>query len=265
MEALFGMVGLIGLIVTIILYIIKKGSRKRLKKFIIGFSISFIIGVVLTDTENVKNDNKKIVNETEIKEEIVEKPDENVQKIDEKSELKFVNDNNKVKENLDENIKEETMTKEKVEDSKNIQKEIDEIGNKIFGDNYRQTIINWDYDNMIYTEKGDIDEKKSKINHINTEVKLSDGLTQNLMIKSFLLDVSSFLKETKYMDYNTIFIGAKADFFDKFGNSTEYYAVKMDFNKDNVDKINFEKFNFKSLPDIAEVFYLDKSIDYKYK
>ena len=144
----------------------------------------------------------------------------------------------------------------------NLQEKIDKIGKDIYKDNYRSATINWDYENAKYTEDGDIDENQTPISYLNIEVKVADNLTENMIVNGFLMKSVDFLEEIQDIKYDRVFIGGKADFQDTYGNIEELYAIKLELSKSEVDKINFENFNYKDIIKLANVFDLHSSIKY---
>lgn len=94
--------------------------------------------------------------------------------------------------------------------------------------------------------------------------KFSEGaLTGNLEVKSFLMKASSYLEKIKDEDFESVFLGLEADFVDAYGNTSPSNAVKMEINKEDVDKINFENFDYNKLPVIAETFDVHPGVGYK--
>ncbi len=94
--------------------------------------------------------------------------------------------------------------------------------------------------------------------------KFSEGaLTGNLEVKSFLMKASSYLEKIKDEDFESVFLGLEANFVDAYGNTSPSNAVKMEINKEDVDKINFENFDYNKLPVIAETFDVHPGVEYK--
>lgn len=238
MDALFGVIGFIGLIITTLFLTAKKGNKKTLQKLLLLFSAFFIIGLALPNSE----------------------PKEEIKKEEPENEVKKEESENEVEK---EEIEIEKPKKEIIKDNKkNI---VDSIGKEVFGEDYIGSTLNWDYDKAVFKEDGSIDENNTAINSLNIEINLGDNLTENMMIKNFLLKTTKFLDESKSINYNTVFIGAKSDFKDKYGNIDNQYAAKITIDKHEVNKINFNNFNFKDLPAIAETFYVHPGIKYNLK
>lgn len=234
-------------IVYLIVNIIKKKEKKKALILLGSSIVVFIIGgILMPPTNNDKSENKIEVTEpTETK----KSNDKKVQKAANKKETTKATDTT-------EKPKASTIT---------VQSTLDDSGEKVFEKEYRSTKLNWDYGTIKYNEDGSVDEENSVIDYLNIEVELADNLTENMMIKGFLMKVSDFLKETKDINYNRVFIGAKTDFKDKYGNIKEEYAVKIEFSKEEIDKINFKNFSYTNLPDIATTFNVHNGIDYNLK
>lgn len=91
------------------------------------------------------------------------------------------------------------------------------------------------------------------IDRVNVEFKLAPNLTTNLSKEGFLIDCGEFIELTKDIQYNQLFMGAKATFTDQYGNESENYAMKLLIPKSEIDKINFENFNSQNLANIGEL------------
>lgn len=90
---------------------------------------------------------------------------------------------------------------------------------------------------------------------VNVTHKLADNLTTDFMIKGYLRDISDFLEKTKDIkDITAVFVGAKAELLDKYGNTNEQFVLKTQLSKETIDKINFENFDYNNIPDIADEF-----------
>ncbi|WP_100065148.1 hypothetical protein [Miniphocaeibacter massiliensis] len=231
-------IGVISFAATIIFAILikkSKGKKEDNKSFKIGLVISAIVFIVCLINTPDKKDNK-------------DKSNKPTSKTEEKS--------------TEKETKESIASKETEAPFSNKQDTLDKIGIKIFGDDYKNAKMNWDYTTIKYKEDGSIDEENSTIDYLAVDVKLSDNLTENMTIKGFLMKVSDYLKTTIDVNYNRVFIGAKAEFKDQYGNLKEQYAVKIILNKEEVNKINFENFDYKNLPDIAESFDVHNGIKY---
>lgn len=77
------------------------------------------------------------------------------------------------------------------------------------------------------------------------------------------MKASSYLEKIKDEDFESVFLGLEADFVDAYGNTSPSNAVKMEINKEDVDKINFENFDYNKLPVIAETFDVHPGVGYK--
>lgn len=137
--------------------------------------------------------------------------------------------------------------------------ELDEYGKKAFGDGYRKTGILWDIENAKYLDDGSYDADESPIEAINTEVFLSSSLTA-----SFLKDVKDYLEEIKDVDFERVKISGDAMFTDQFGEEKELNAIYITLSKETVDKIKFENFDWKNLPNIADEFHAHQAMSDKF-
>lgn len=235
MDALFGMMGFVGLIVTALFLTAKKGDKKTLQKLLLLFLASFVIGLALPGSKPKEEPTKEVKAEgKEIEKEETEK------------------------------IVKETPKKEVAKERKK-KDIIDSTGKEVFGGDYVGSTLNWDYENATFKQDGSIDEDNSVIDFLNVETSLTDNLTENMMVKNFLLKTVKFLDKSKSTNYNKVFIGAKADFKDTYGNVDKQYAVKITIDKSEVDKINFSEFDYKNLPAIAEEFEVHPGIAFDLK
>lgn len=191
-----------------------KGWSKK-KKIIVGIIVFFVVLSLITPDE--KSDTTTN-NTNTAKTEETKKPEE-------KEEKKKDDDLSK-----DEAI-------EAIAKAESPQEKFDIAGKRAFGENYVST--------EFFGEDG--------IDRVNVEFKLAPNLTKKMTKVGFLLDCGEFIELTKDIQYNQLFMGAKAKFTDEYGNESENYAMKLMIPKSEIDKINFENFNPQNLANIGEV------------
>lgn len=127
----------------------------------------------------------------------------------------------------------------------------DQAGVNAFEEDYISTELN-----------GEKDEDSKTVDDVYIKIDLPENLTNNLIIKSFFEDTKELLEETKDVNYNTITVEAVANFVDQYGEESEGTAIKLDLDKSEVDKINFENFNSDNLANIATAFIIHPDLGY---
>lgn len=192
----------------------KKWSKK--KKIIVGVIVFFILVSLITP--NKKKDTTAD-NANTAKTEETKKPEKE-----------------KKKKKKDDNLSKDEAI-EAIAEAESPQEKFDIAGKFAFGENYVST--------EFFGEGG--------INRVNVEFKLAPNLTTNLAKEGFLIDCGEFIELTKDIQYNQLFMGAKATFTDQYGNESENYAMKLLIPKSEIDKINFENFNSQNLANIGEL------------
>lgn len=96
----------------------------------------------------------------------------------------------------------------------------------------------------------------------NIDVKLADNLTTNMMIDGQLAKTTKLLEKLQGQNLGEVFIGAKTEFSNPYGETSEQYAVKVFINQEDIDRIQFENFYYKNLFDIATV-EIHPGVDYQ--
>lgn len=140
------------------------------------------------------------------------------------------------KKKKDKNLSKEEAI-EAIAEAESPQEKFDIAGRRVFGDNYVST--------QYFGENG--------IDRVNVEFKIASNLTARMVKEGFLQDCGEFIELTKGIQYNQLFMGAKAAFTDQYGNESESYAMKLMIPKSEIDKINFENFDPQNLANIGEV------------
>ena len=192
---------------------IKGWSKKKI--IIVGVIVFFILASLLTPDENT-NSSTDTYNNTKTQE--IEK---SVEKKDKKK---------------DDNLSKDEAI-EAIAKAETPQEKFDIAGKRAFGENYLSTDF----------------FGEDTIDRVNVEFKLAPNLTEKMTKEGFLLDCGEFIELTKDIQYNQLFMGAKAMFTDEYGNESENYAMKLMIPKSEIDKINFENFNPQNLANIGEV------------
>lgn len=134
-------------------------------------------------------------------------------------------------------------------------------GESVFGSDHLSTTVNFDLENPVYDEDGEINEDETMISYVNVQVDFGSYHRQDTLVRVFLRHCKDYLELIQNENYDRVFIGAKAIGEDVYGNQMEVYAVKFEIPKSEVDKINFENFDYKYLPEIASQFWLNPYLD----
>ena len=87
---------------------------------------------------------------------------------------------------------------------------------------------------------------------IDVEFQLLENLNNEDTRTSFLIDTEIFSEQIQNEDFNRISFSGFTDLVDKYGNVENTKVATLDMNKETIDKINFENFSYKNLPDIAD-------------
>ncbi|RFA36250.1 hypothetical protein CAI16_05530 [Virgibacillus dokdonensis] len=89
------------------------------------------------------------------------------------------------------------------------------------------------------------------------DAKLSDNLTTNLIIDGALIDATDALEQLKGIDeIKMIQFDFKGTFADTYGEETEETAISFMIDKETLDKINFDNFDFSNLEEVAKDYYV---------
>lgn len=89
--------------------------------------------------------------------------------------------------------------------------------------------------------------------------KLAYGWNEKSMMDSFLRKTVMLLEEVQNEGYADITIVGSADGTDVYGNDTEFDVFTMVIEKKELEKINFEQFNYKNLELVSTVFWIEDS------
>lgn len=90
--------------------------------------------------------------------------------------------------------------------------------------------------------------------NIIIKFKIDDAFTENMIAIGAEDDITKALKSIKNsnVDYKTVTVFGTFAMQDKFGNSSEETVINIGFNKETVDKINFDNFDYKNIYSIAD-------------
>lgn len=116
-------------------------------------------------------------------------------------------------------------------------------------------------DNLIEVENYTGNDSLGKI--IVSSKFSENSLSGNTSVFSFLSNANKFLEKIQNEDFESVFFDVEADFTDAYGNTSPSNAVKMEIEKSDVDKINFENFDFNNLPNISKTFEVHPGVGYK--
>ena len=98
--------------------------------------------------------------------------------------------------------------------------------------------------------------KNDQNGHLLVRFKGSENLTNESTVKGFLVDIRDLLKNLKSdssiqsFTFNVVY-----SLVDNYGNESEDIVIKARFNRETVDKINFDKFDFNKIPEVADEYW----------
>ncbi|MGL5613827.1 hypothetical protein, partial [Cetobacterium sp.] len=92
-------------------------------------------------------------------------------------------------------------------------------------------------------------------------LKLESNYSKKAMIDATAItvtDLLSFISKNEELknEIEMITINFITKFVNNYGNETEEVAVSYFFTKDKINKINFDNFNWKNLPKVADSYYV---------
>ena len=83
-----------------------------------------------------------------------------------------------------------------------------------------------------------------------------DGFSVSLIRKGMWMEATDILRELQpRTDLERVTIFWSFPLIDSYGNSTTETVMKVLFEKETLDKINFERFDWNNIPDIADEYY----------
>ena len=98
--------------------------------------------------------------------------------------------------------------------------------------------------------------KNDQNGHLLVRFKGSENLTNESTVKGFLVDIRDLLKNLKSdSSIQTFTFNVTYSLVDNYGNESEDIVIKARFNRETVDKINFDKFDFNKIPEVADEYW----------
>ena len=91
-------------------------------------------------------------------------------------------------------------------------------------------------------------------NRINIFAQVSDNFTNNSIRHGFNGDVVNFLEAVEAEEYNDIFVKGYFDMVDAYGDVENQNIFNMRILKSEVDKINYENFDYDNLENLSETY-----------
>ena len=89
---------------------------------------------------------------------------------------------------------------------------------------------------------------------INVFAQVSDNFTNNSIRHGFNGDVVNFLEAVEAEEYNDIFVKGYFDMVDAYGDVENQNIFNMRILKSEVDKINYENFDYDNLENLSETY-----------
>ncbi|HFJ9341796.1 TPA: hypothetical protein ACGW5N_003157 [Bacillus mobilis] len=91
-----------------------------------------------------------------------------------------------------------------------------------------------------------------------------DNLTNNMIKKGMWKDTSDMLKDiAKEKDISEVVFFWKFELEDTYGNKKNENVMKITYNRETLDKINFDNFSFNNIPTTATQYWQHPAIDKK--
>lgn len=107
------------------------------------------------------------------------------------------------------------------------------------------------------------DNETIPVTRINVTALLSESWSGNATVKAFFIDATDFLEDIQDEEYESVFFQMQGNFVDQYGNESESNAIKLEITKTEVDKINFENFDWNKLPNLSETFEVHPALEFK--
>ncbi len=91
-----------------------------------------------------------------------------------------------------------------------------------------------------------------------------DNLTNNMIKKGMWKDTTDMLKDiAKEKDISEVVFFWKFELEDTYGNKKNENVMKITYNRETIDKINFDNFSFNNIPTTANQYWQHPAIDKK--
>ncbi|WP_257209116.1 hypothetical protein [Bacillus cereus] len=215
-------------------------SKKLLKALACSALLMGLAACASNETASTSNDSK--AEEKAQKE--AEKEAEKAQKAEEKARVKKEKEEQKTAEKAKK--EQEKKEKEEAKKEKGLEDKLNKVVNKKFGKDKVESIqIN---DNL------GTDDPNDKIVLVTTEAK--ESATQNYTRKGMWMDTISILKDLKdEKGISEITFFYKYPLVDAYGNEKKDNVMKLQFNRDTLDKINYDNLLHDNLPKIANEYW----------
>lgn len=131
---------------------------------------------------------------------------------------------------------------EEVEAEDTYDNAFEEKANEVFGENLQDVFVD---------EAGEATE-----HYVGITSKLSGGWNEKTMRDSFYNDVVAVVSGLQNEEFDRLVFDATADMQDEYGNVKEMKVLTVNLTKETVDKINFENFQSRNLPNVADAIFV---------
>ncbi|MDZ5782071.1 hypothetical protein [Marinococcus luteus] len=92
-------------------------------------------------------------------------------------------------------------------------------------------------------------------NHVNVYYELGDNFTKNMILKNSHMNVTNMLEDFKKTNISSIYFEAETTFTDEYGEESQGKATTYDFNKETINQINYDNFDYDNLPGVADSYW----------
>ncbi|WP_227255732.1 hypothetical protein [Bacillus thuringiensis] len=211
-------------------------SKKLLTALACSALLMGLTACTSNETASTSNDSKA--------EEKAQKEAEKAQKAEEKERVKKEKEEKKEAEKA--KREQEKKEKEEAKKEKGLEDKLNKVVNKKFGKDKVESIqIN---DNL------GTDDPNDKIVLVTAEAK--ESATQNYTRKGMWMDTISILKDLKdEKGISEITLFYKYPLVDAYGNEKKDNVMKLQFNRDTLDKVNYDNLLHDNLPKIANQYW----------
>ncbi|WP_240678707.1 hypothetical protein [Bacillus cereus] len=211
-------------------------SKKLLTALACSTLLMGLAACASNETASTSNDSKA--------EEKAQKEAEKAQKAEEKERVKKEKEEKKEAEKAKK--EQEKKEKEEAKKEKGLEDKLNKVVNKKFGKDKVESIqIN---DNL------STDDPNDKIVLVTTEAK--ESATQNYTRKGMWIDTIYILKDLKdEKEISEITFFYKYPLVDAYGNEKKDNVMKLQFNRETLDKINYDNLLHDNLPKIANQYW----------